>query len=101
MFTPNGVGLQSPDSSRGSRRTSNPHHGARLTVFSRERIVARIAAGQEPAEWAAAFGVSIRTVRRSLARFRAGGGAALSNRARTAPARPPALQSGWRRRRLR
>ena len=65
---------------------NNPHQGARLTVYSREQIVARVEAGVGAAEVAAAFGVSLRTVRKWLARFRAGGGAALSNRA-SAPAR--------------
>ena len=65
---------------------NNPHHGARLTVHSREQIVVRVLSGQRAAEVAAAFAVSIRTVRRWLARFRAGGGVALSNRA-SAPAR--------------
>ena len=65
---------------------NNPHKGARLTVYSREQIVARIQAGTKSAEVAAAFGVSLRTVRKWLARFRAGGQAALSNRA-SAPAR--------------
>ena len=65
---------------------NNPHHGARLTVHSREQIVARVLAGQGAAEVAAAFAVSVRTVRKWLARFHAGGGAALSNRA-SAPAR--------------
>jgi transposase InsO family protein len=65
---------------------NNPHHGARLTVHSRERIVARVMAGQSAREVAAAFAVSLRTVRKWLARFRAGGQAALSNHA-SAPAR--------------
>lgn len=65
---------------------NNPHHGARLTVHSREQIVARVLSGQSAAEVASAFAVSVRTVRKWLARFRAGGGAALSNRA-SAPAR--------------
>jgi transposase InsO family protein len=65
---------------------NNPHQNARLTVYSREQIVARIASGQTAAEVAAAFAVSVRTVRKWLARFRAGGGAALSNHA-SAPAR--------------
>ena len=64
---------------------NNPHQNARLTVHSREQIVARIVAGQTAAEVAAAFAVSVRTVRKWLARFRAGGGAALSNHA-SAPA---------------
>lgn len=65
---------------------NNPHQGARLTVYSREQIVARVQSGTRAAEVAAAFGVSLRTVRKWLARFRAGGGAALSNRS-SAPAR--------------
>ena len=65
---------------------NNPHHGARLTVHSREQIVRRISSGQSAAEVAEAFAVSVRTVRKWLARFRAGGHAALSNRA-SAPAR--------------
>jgi transposase InsO family protein len=65
---------------------NNPHQNARLTVHSREQIVARVASGQSASEVAAAFAVSIRTVRKWLARFRTGGGAALSNRA-SAPAR--------------
>ena len=65
---------------------NNPHHGARLTLHSREQIGARVGAGQSAAEVAAAFAVSVRTVRKWLARFRAGGHAALANGA-SAPAR--------------
>lgn len=65
---------------------NNPHHGARLTVHSREQIVARVLSGQSAVEVASAFAVSVRTVRKWLARFRAGGDAALSNQA-SAPAR--------------
>lgn len=65
---------------------NNPHHGARLTVHSREQIVARVRAGQSVAEVATAFAVSVRTVRKWLARFHAGGRAALANGA-SAPAR--------------
>ena len=46
---------------------NNPHHGARLTVYSREQIVARIQSGQTATEVAEAFAVS---VRKWLARFR-------------------------------
>jgi transposase len=67
---------------------NNPHQGARLTVCSREQIVARVLSGRTAAEVAAAFAVSVRTVRKWLARFRAGGRAALTNRA-SAPARVP------------
>lgn len=65
---------------------NNPHQNARLTVHSREQIIARVIAGQTAAEVAASFAVSVRTVRKWLARFRAGGRAALSNCA-SAPAR--------------
>jgi transposase InsO family protein len=65
---------------------NNPHHGARLTVHSREQIVARVLSGQTAAEVAAAFAVSVRTVCKWMARFRAGGRAALANRA-SGPAR--------------
>ncbi|NEY92302.1 helix-turn-helix domain-containing protein, partial [Tabrizicola oligotrophica] len=65
---------------------NNPHQNARLTLHSREQIVARVMGGQKASDVAAAFAVSVRTVRKWLARFRAGGGAALSNRA-SAPAR--------------
>ncbi|WP_083788656.1 helix-turn-helix domain-containing protein [Oceanicola granulosus] len=75
MFTRIGVRLQSPNSSRGPR-----------SVYSREQIVARIAAGRSAAEVADAFGVSVRTVRKWVARFRAGGRDALSNCA-SVPAR--------------
>lgn len=65
---------------------NNPHHNARLTVYSREQIVSRIGSGQSAAEVAEAFGVSVRTVRKWVARYRQGGRAALANRA-SAPAR--------------
>jgi len=65
---------------------NNPRQNARLTVHSREQIVARVIAGQSAAEVAAAFAVSVRTVRKWLARFRAGGGTALSDHA-SVPAR--------------
>jgi transposase len=65
---------------------NNPHQNARLTLHSREQIVARVVAGQTASEVAAPFAVSGRTVRMWLARFGAGGHAALSNHA-SAPAR--------------
>ena len=55
---------------------NNPHQNARLTLHGREQIVARVAGGERAEEVAAAFAVSIRTVRKWLARFRAGGCAA-------------------------
>ena len=54
---------------------NNPHQKPRLTRHSRDRIVARVLAGRPVPEVAAAFAVSVRTVRTWLARFRAGGGA--------------------------
>ncbi|MEP1111424.1 MAG: helix-turn-helix domain-containing protein, partial [Nitratireductor sp.] len=65
---------------------NNPHQNARLTVYSREQVVARVADGQTAVEVAASFGVSVRTVRKWVARYRQGGRAALANRA-SAPAR--------------
>ncbi len=67
---------------------NNPHQGARLTIHSREQIVTRVLSGLPAARVAADFAVSLRTVRKWLARFRAGGSAALANRA-SAPARKP------------
>ena len=71
---------------------NNPHHSARLTVHSREQIVARVLSGQSAMEVASAFAVSVRTVRKWLARFRAGG-----RRLATTQARPPAFRVGWQR----
>jgi hypothetical protein len=56
----------------------NPHHGARLT------------ARQKAAGVAAAFGVFVRTRRKSTARFRAG----VARRCPVAQSRPPALRDG-------
>lgn len=67
---------------------NNPHQGARLTVHSREVIVARRAEGRPVAQIAAEFGVSVRTVYKWLRRFREGGKAGLGNGA-SAPARSP------------
>ena len=70
---------------------NNPHQNARLTVHSREQIVARIVAGQTAAEVAAAFAVSVRTVRKWLARFRAGGGGVTAGRSYIVGERGPEL----------
>ena len=43
---------------------NTPHQNARLTLHSREQIVARVAAGRTGAEVAAALAVSVRTVRK-------------------------------------
>lgn len=57
----------------------NAHKNARTTPFIRELIVTRHEAGWETGEIADAIGVSRRTVRKWLARFRAGGMAGLQN----------------------
>ncbi|MFN3575682.1 MAG: hypothetical protein ACK4TJ_01650 [Tabrizicola sp.] len=46
----------------------NPHHRTRVIVHGRERISARVLAGRRAADVAAALAVSIRTVRKWLAR---------------------------------
>ncbi len=51
----------------------NIHKNARLTRHSRADLVRRVEAGQPIATVAAAFGVSIRTVRKWVARFKAEG----------------------------
>jgi transposase InsO family protein len=51
----------------------NIHKNARLTRLSRADLVRRVEAGQPIAAVAAAFGVSIRTVRKWVARFKAEG----------------------------
>lgn len=67
---------------------NTPHQGARLTVHSRELIVARHGAGRPARQIAEEFGVSVRTVHKWLRRFREGGRAALANGA-SAPVRRP------------
>jgi transposase len=51
---------------------NNPHQGAPLRMHRRAQIVAPLLSGPAAAEVAAALAVSIRTVRKWLARFRAG-----------------------------
>ena len=67
---------------------NNPHQGARLTVHSRELVVARHAEGRPVRRIADEFGVSVCTVHKWLRRYREGGMAALGNGA-SAPARRP------------
>ncbi|WP_116134737.1 leucine zipper domain-containing protein [Tropicimonas sp. IMCC34043] len=67
---------------------NNPPQGARLTFHSREQIVALVLEGQPVEKGTEDVAGSVRTVRKWLARFRAGGSAALSNRA-GAPLRRP------------
>jgi transposase InsO family protein len=67
----------------------NAHKNARLTVHGRLLLVRRVTQqGWRVAKAAAAAGIAIRTAYKWLARFRAGGAAALNNR-KAAPARCP------------
>jgi transposase InsO family protein len=60
---------------------NNPHQNARMTPLGRVEMVRRIVEeGRPVAEVAAGFGVSERTARKWLARFRAEGAAGLENR---------------------
>src|SRR4029450_4568097 len=71
------------------------HQNARTTPHSREKIVRRVLSGESARAVATAVGVCESTVRKWLARDRAGGGAGLHGRAggppRSPPAPPPAL----------
>ncbi len=67
----------------------NAHSNARLTPLSRAELVKRIVELHQPvAEVAAGFGISVRTARKWLARFRADGAAGLENRS-SRPKRSP------------
>jgi transposase InsO family protein len=60
---------------------NNPHQNARMTPLGRVEMVRRILEeGRPAAEVAAGFGVSERTARKWLARFKAEGAAGLQNR---------------------
>ena len=58
----------------------NIHKNARLTPHSRADLVRRVEAGQPPAAVAAAFGVSMRTVRKWVERFHREGTEGLKDR---------------------
>lgn len=64
------------------------HRNARTTPQSRALVVARVGEGQTAAEVARALGISVRTVRKWLARARAEGVAGLEDRS-TRPRRSP------------
>ena len=72
----------------------NAHRNARTTPYSRALIVERHASGETVAAIAAAFGISVRTVYKWLARHRAGGEPALQTRS-SAPARPARRIDTW------
>lgn len=76
---------------------SNPRLGARLTVHSRELIVARRAEGRPVAQIAAEFGGSVRTVYQWLRRYCDHGWRG----SRMEEALPRARRIGWGRRRWR
>lgn len=72
----------------------NSHRNARTTPFSRALIVEPLQSGEPVEVSAAAFGISIRTVYKWLARHRTSGGAALENGA-SAPARLARAIGEW------
>uniref|UniRef100_UPI0025BF50E4 IS481 family transposase n=1 Tax=Maricaulis sp. TaxID=1486257 RepID=UPI0025BF50E4 len=72
----------------------NAHRNARTTPYSRALIVERHAAGAPVAVIATAFGISVRTVYKWLARYRSGGMAALETRS-SAPARTATSIGDW------
>ena len=59
---------------------NNPHKNARMTPLGRAEMVRRIQGGQPLAVVAAGFGISERTARKWLARYRKDGPAGLENR---------------------
>ncbi len=72
---------------------NNPHKNARTTVHSRALMVDRWQAGLSVGEIAGQFGISARTVRKWIARWRAEGATGLENRSSrpyTAATRLPA-----------
>jgi transposase InsO family protein len=75
------------------------HQNARSTPRSRAEIVRRVlTAGHPPAQVAAAVGVSERTVRKWVARYRAEGEAGLRDRScrpHRSPTATPPLLAGW------
>lgn len=74
---------------------NNPHKNARTCVYSREQIVRRYQAGQRPADIAAAFGVSARTVYKWIKRFAEEGKSGLHDRPSTPFHCPQAYLAAW------
>ena len=72
----------------------NAHKNARTTPYARALMVKRWQCGEAVADIASAFGVSIRTVHKWLARYRAGGDAALESRS-SAPHEPGRAIGQW------
>lgn len=73
---------------------NNPDQGARTTVHSRVLMVERWQRGLGVGEIAAQFGVSVRTVRKWIARWRAEGRAGLENRS-SRPRGGTSLSRAW------
>ncbi len=74
---------------------NNPHKNARTCVYSREQIVLRHQHGETAREIASAFGVSVRTVYKWLARFRVSGWQGLENSSSRPQSSPQAYLAGW------
>lgn len=75
---------------------NNPHKNARTTPLGRAEIVNRIVAqGRPAAEVAAGFGVSERTARKWVARWRAEGAAGLENRSSRPRSASTAASAYW------
>ena len=73
---------------------NNPHQNARTTPLGRVEMVRRIVEeGRAVSEVAAGFGVSERTARKWLARYRLEGAAGLENRSSRPPRSPTARAS--------
>src|SRR5712691_3125075 len=76
----------------------NIHKNARLTPYRREELVTRATRGEPVAALAQQFGVSLRTARKWLARYRAEGVTGLQDRSSRPHASPqataPAIQLG-------
>ncbi|WP_146136639.1 helix-turn-helix domain-containing protein [Aliiruegeria haliotis] len=94
MFIRGGARQQTSDSRRRPGRLSTPHQNAGHTVCNGDQI----GAGRSVAEVAAAFGVSVQTVRRWMARVKPGGAWRLSiAQARLCAARAACRIVSWRR----
>ncbi len=74
---------------------NNPHQNARTCRYSREQIVLRHERGETLKTIADAFGISVRTVCKWLARYRSEGGGGLSNRSSRPHSNPVAFTGAF------
>lgn len=74
---------------------NNPHKNARTCLYSREQIVLRYRRGEPVSTIAAAFGISVRTVYKWLARHSQQGSAGLTNRSSRPHHNPHAFMSAF------